>query len=125
MLDEFQDWEATVKYICLIYADPDRLINVSREELHAVGNECFDPTAALRRSGQLIAAERLQPAQAAVTVRIRNGNTLVTESPHGETKEQLSGFYLIEARDLNQAIRVASEFPSAQNGSVEVRPVSE
>jgi len=73
----------------------------------------------------LIAAEALQPVETAATVRVRGGKVSVTDGPFAETKEQLAGFYLIEARDLNEAIRVASKIPPAREGSIEVRPVRE
>ena len=79
----------------------------------------------LRRRGYLIAAEALQSARAAVTVRLRNGRASTTEGPAAETGEQLNGFVLIEARDLNEAIQVASKMPEARVGSIEVRPIRE
>ena len=72
-----------------------------------------------------VAAEALQPIDTATTVRVRNGKVSVTDGPFAETKEQLAGFYLIEARDLNEAIQVAAKIPPAREGSVEVRPVRE
>jgi hypothetical protein len=77
----------------------------------------------LREHGQFIACERLQPTHAATTVRLREGKVAVTDGPFAETKEQLAGFYLIEARDLNEAIRIAARIPPARLGCVEVRPV--
>ena len=79
----------------------------------------------LRRSGVLVAAEALQPVDTATTVRVRNGTLSVTDGPFTETKEQLAGFYLIDARDLNDAIQVAAKIPPAREGSIEVRPVRE
>jgi hypothetical protein len=79
----------------------------------------------LRKSGFLIAAEPLEPVDTATTVRVRNGKVSITDGPFAETKEQLAGFYLIDARDLNEAIQVASKIPPAREGSVEVRPVRE
>src|ERR671915_201397 len=79
----------------------------------------------LRRSGQLLAAEALEPVRTATTVRVRHGKVSVTDGPFAETKEQLAGFYLIEARDLNDAIQVAAKIPPAREGSIEVRPVRE
>ena len=77
----------------------------------------------LRQSGYRIAAEALESVQTATTVRVRNGKVSVTDGPFAETKEQLAGFYLIDARDLNEAIQVASKIPAARVGSVEVRPI--
>jgi hypothetical protein len=81
--------------------------------------------AALRESGHSIAAEALQPVHTATTVRVRNGKVSITDGPFAETKEQLAGFYLIDARDLNEAIQLASKIPPARVGSIEVRPTRE
>ena len=85
--------------------------------------ECQTCGEGLRNTGVLVAAEALQPVETATTVRVRNGRVSVTDGPFAETKEQLAGFYLIEARDLNEAIQVAVKIPPAREGSVEVRPV--
>jgi hypothetical protein len=87
--------------------------------------EYFSFTDAIRKSGHYLAGEALQPVSTATTVRVRNGRTATTDGPFAETKEQLGGFYLIEARDLNDAIQVAARIPSARMGSVEVRPIME
>jgi hypothetical protein len=78
-----------------------------------------------RESGVLVAAEALQPVDTASTVRVRGGRVTVTDGPFAETKEQLAGFYLLDARDLNEAIQMAAKIPPAREGSVEVRPVRE
>ena len=107
-----------MKYLCLVYLED--------QKLHAVPDrECFACGDGLRKSGTLIAAEALQPVETATTVRVRNGRLSVTDGPFAETKEQLAGFYLIEARDLNEAIQVAGKIPPAREGSVEVRAVRE
>ena len=107
-----------MKYLCLVYLES--------EKLHAVPDgECKAYSDGLRGSEVLVAAEALQPVETAATVRLRNGKVSVTDGPFAETKEQLAGFYLIEARDLNDAIQVASKIPPAREGSVEVRPVRE
>jgi hypothetical protein len=107
-----------MKYLCLVYLEDQRL--------HAVpDSECVACGVGLRTNGLLIAAEALQPVDTATTVRVRNGRVSITDGPFAETKEQLAGFYLIEARDLNDAIQVASKIPPAREGSVEVRPVRE
>ena len=80
---------------------------------------------ALYNNGHLIVAEALEPVETATTVRVRNGTLSATDGPFAETKEQFGGFFLINARDLNEAIQVASKFPSARVGSMEVRPVRE
>src|SRR5215470_12528004 len=107
-----------MKYLCLVYLEQDKL--------HAVPDrECLGCGDSLRKSGLLVAAEALEPVETATTVRIRNGRMSITDGPFAETKEQLAGFYLIEARDLNDAIQVASRIPPAREGSIEVRPVRE
>jgi hypothetical protein len=105
-----------MKYLCLVYMEADKLHAVPDRECMACGD-------GLRQSGVLIAAEALQPVETATTVRIRNGRLSVTDGPFTETKEQLAGFYLIDARDLNDAIQVAAKIPPAREGSVEVRPI--
>jgi hypothetical protein len=107
-----------MKYLCLVYLDDQKLHAVPDRECAACGE-------GFRKNGVLIAAEALQPIETATTVRVRNGKLSITDGPFAETKEQLAGFYLIEARDLNDAIQVASKIPPAREGSVEVRPVRE
>ena len=107
-----------MKYLCLVYLE--------REKWHAVPDrECADCGAGLGERGMLLAAEPLHPVESATTVRVRNGQVSVVDGPFAETKEHLAGFYLIEARDLNEAIHVASQIPPAREGSIEVRPVRE
>lgn len=107
-----------MKYLCLVYLEPDKL--------HAVPDrECADCGHGLRERGVLLSAEALQPTDTAATVRVRNGKIVVTDGPFAETKEQLAGFYLVDAHDLNEAIQIASKIPPAREGSVEVRPVRE
>ncbi len=107
-----------MKYLCLVYLE--------QQKLHAVPDrECADCGQGLRASGVLLAAEALQPVDTATTVRVRNGKLSVTDGPFAETKEALAGFYLIDARDLNDAIQVAAKIPPAREGSVEVRPIRE
>jgi hypothetical protein len=107
-----------MKYLCLVYLEA--------EKLHAVADrECAACGEGFRQSGLLVAAEALQPVETATTVRVRNGALSVTDGPFAETKEQLAGFYLIEARDLNDAIHAASKIPPAREGSIEVRPIRE
>ena len=105
-----------MKYLCLVYLEEEKLRAVPDRECMACGD-------GFRKSGLLVAAEALQPVATATTVRVRNGNVSITDGPFAETKEQLAGFYLIEARDLNEAIQVASKIPPAREGSIEVRPV--
>jgi hypothetical protein len=105
-----------MKYLCLVYAEEQALEVVRDAECQACNDD-------LQRSGQRIAAEALHPVRTATTVRVRNGSVSVTDGPFAETKEQLAGFYLIDAADLDEAIRVAAKIPAARVGSVEVRPV--
>ncbi|MGE5128069.1 MAG: YciI family protein [Sphingomonadaceae bacterium] len=105
-----------MKYLCLVYMDERRLEEVD-------DNECMDCGEGLRASGHMIGGEALQSVQTATTVRVRNGRVSVTDGPFAETKEQLAGFYMIEAKDLNEAIQVAAKIPPARVGSIEVRPV--
>jgi hypothetical protein len=107
-----------MKYLCLVYLETEKLNAVP-------DSECMTCGEGLRKSGLLLAAEALQPVETAATVRVRNGKASVIDGPFAETKEQLAGFYLIEARDVNDAIQVAAKIPPAREGSVEVRPVRE
>ena len=112
-----------MKYVCLVYDDEKNLDVMTDRELTGMVGQCLAVDGELRASGLVVASEALQPVQTATTVRVRNGRTHVTDGPFAETKEQLGGFFLIEARDLNEAIQVAARIPSARLGSVEVRPV--
>ncbi len=107
-----------MKYLCLVYLEKDKLHAVPDRECKACGD-------AFRERGVLVAAEPLEPIETATTVRVRNGKTYITDGPFAETKEQLAGFYLLDARDLNEALQMASKIPPAREGSVEVRPVRE
>ena len=114
-----------MKYLCLIYSDESQFATMSKSEGDALMGEYFAFTEAIRKSGHFVAGEALQPVHTATTVRIRNGRVATTDGPFAETKEQLGGFYLIEAKDLNDAIQVASRIPAARTGSVEVRPIED
>jgi hypothetical protein len=105
-----------MKYLCLVYLDEKRLDELPDED-------CVAYDEAIRNSGNCIASEALESVQTATTVRVRNGRLAVTDGPFAETKEQLAGFYMIEAKDLNEAIQVASGIPPARVGCIEVRPV--
>jgi hypothetical protein len=107
-----------MKYLCLVYLDEQKLHEIPDRECKAYAES-------LRQGGHHIAAEALQSVTAATTVRVRNGKLSVTDGPFAETKEQLAGFYLIDARDLNEAIQLASKIPPARIGSIEVRPIRE
>lgn len=112
-----------MKYLCLCYAEEAHLERMPQPELDALLNEQVACDETLRKSGHVVASEALEPVHTATTVRVRSGKLSVTDGPFAETKEQLGGFFLIEARDLNHAIRIAARFPSARTGSMEIRPV--
>lgn len=105
-----------MKYLCLVYVDENRLDELPDEDCVAYDTE-------IRNSGHCVASEALESVHTATTVRVRSGKVSVTDGPFAETKEQLAGFYMIEARDLNEAIQVASGIPPARVGCIEVRPV--
>jgi hypothetical protein len=112
-----------MKYLCLIYDEEKRVGSMSKSESDAFMGEYSAFTEEVKKSGHYLGGEALQPVQTATTIRIRNGKMSTTDGPFAETKEQLGGFYLLEARDLNDAIQVASKIPSARLGCIEVRPV--
>lgn len=112
-----------MKYLCLIYEDEKKVTTMAKSEADAFTGEYFAFTDGIRKSGHYVAGEALQPVGTATTVRVRNGKMSATDGPFAETKEQLGGFYLINAKDLNDAIQVASKIPSARLGSIEVRPI--
>lgn len=114
-----------MKYLLLCCHEEKKLDSMSKSECDAVMEETMAYCQALRKSGHLLAVEALESIQTATSVRIRNGKLSVTDGPFAETKEQLGGFFLISARDLNEAVQVASKFPSVRFGTMEVRPVRE
>ncbi len=111
-----------MKYVCLIYQDEVALQKMPKEEMGKLSAEYKAFGDAIQKSGQFVFAQGLAPTQSATTVRVRDGKTLTTDGPYVETKEQLGSIYIVEAKDLNEAIQVASKIPSARFGSVEVRP---
>jgi len=114
-----------MRYLCILYGEQERLDGLGGAEFAALGAESRAYIDELRRAGHLVAAERLEPAAAATSVRIHKGRASITDGPFIETKEQLGGFILIEARDLNEAIQLAAKLPPARLGGVEVRPVAQ
>ena len=117
-----------MKYLCLAYYNEKKFEALSQSEVDAVVSQCPAHDAELRNSGHLIMQASLGPARATTTVRPRNGKPFITDGPFTETKEQVGGFFIIEARDLNEAILVASKHPAAQLGEkmgwgIEVRPI--
>ncbi|MFC0526176.1 YciI family protein [Phytohabitans kaempferiae] len=111
-----------MKYVCLFYADEARVLAMSQAEVDALIDETTALEEDLRASGQLVVGQALEQVESAVTVRVRDGRLSATDGPFAETNEQLGGFMLIEARDLDEAIQIAGRIPSARLGSIEVRP---
>ena len=114
-----------MKYLCLIYADETAWQTMPKAEAERWLGEYFAFGDDIRKSGHYVGSNALQPTHTATTVRVRNGKLSTTDGPFVETKEQLGGYYLIEAKDLNDAIQVAARIPGARHGAVEVRPVME
>ena len=113
-----------MKYLLLIYSSDQAWADQTPAQMQDVMGRYRTFTESVRASGHMLGGEKLDPASTATTVRIRDGKTLTTDGPFAETKEQLGGFYLIEAKDLDEALRIAARIPAAGYGSVEVRPVS-
>jgi hypothetical protein len=109
-----------MKYMLLIYMSEDAMNQAEREQCY---NDSTQLCHELQSRGQFVAASPLQPIATATSVRIREGKRMVTDGPFAETREQLGGFYIIEAKDLNEAISIAARVPPARKGTVEVRPV--
>ncbi len=114
-----------MKYLCLVYHNEAEIDALPAREYDAIVSAVLEYREELKRSGHYITSSPLQPVHAATTVRVRGGKISITDGPFAETKEQLGGFYLIEARDLNEAIRLAEKMPPARVGSIEVRPLAE
>ena len=114
-----------MKYLCLIYSDESIWPSLPKAQTDSMMAEYGQFTEDIKRNGQFVGGNRLQPTGAATTVRIRAGKLSTTDGPFAETKEQLGGYYLIDAKDLNDAIQVAARIPGARVGSIEVRPIAE
>jgi len=114
-----------MRYLCLIYEDEKAWQNMSEADMQKGMAEynAFNENA--KKSGNYIGGEALQPTNTATSVRVRNGKISTTDGPYVETKEQLGGYYLINAKDLKDAVQVAARIPSARNGIIEVRPIME
>jgi hypothetical protein len=112
-----------MQYLCLVYQDEAQVDALPASEYDNLVREVLDYREELRQSGHYIISSPLQSVQTATSIRVRNGAISITDGPFAETKEQLGGFYLIEARDLNDAIRVASNMPPARLGCIEIRPL--
>ncbi|MAL02492.1 YciI family protein [Neopusillimonas maritima] len=114
-----------MKYLCLVYYNEKTMQEKSQEEWDALNRECMACVADLTDSGHFLDGAPLLSTETATTLRVRDGKPLITDGPFAETKEQLAGFYMLEARDMNEAIRLAEKIPPARYGSVEIRPVRE
>ena len=112
-----------MQYLCLIYSDENAGSTRSEAENAAYMGAYFKFTTDIKESGNHVGGEALLPTSAATTVRVRDGKTLLTDGPFAETKEQLGGFYLVEAKDLDEAVSIAARIPTAAHGCVEVRPI--
>jgi hypothetical protein len=112
-----------MQYMLLIYNEESNMKTATQSDRDAMMKEYGEFTAALVKSGNMKAGDALQPSATATTVRVRGGKTLTTDGPFAETKEQLGGYYLVEAKDLDEATKLAARIPGARSGSIEVRPV--
>ena len=114
-----------MKFLFLIYHDEKTLDALPEQEMQALVDGALDYDEEIRRSGHYIVSNALQRTRTARTIRVREGKATVTDGPFAETKEQLGGFFLIEAKDIDEACAVAARFPPARLGTIEVRPVQE
>ena len=114
-----------MKYICLGYMDPKKWETMSESERNAMIDECFAYDDVLRKNGHFVGGEALQSPRNATTVRWKNGKVSITDGPYAETKEQLGGIFVLEAKDLNHAIQLMSKHPGVKAGSIEIRPVDD
>ena len=114
-----------MKYVCLGYIEPGKFENWAESERNAMVDSCFTYDDVLRRNGHFAGGEALQPPASAVTLRARGGKVTVTDGPYAETKEQIGGILILEARDLNHAIQLMSKHPGVQAGPFEIRPAAD
>jgi len=114
-----------MKYVCLGYIEPQKFETMSPTEQQAMLDECFSYDDELRKNGHFSGGEALQGSEAAVTLRWKDGKAVVTDGPYAETKEQLGGILILEARDLNHAIQLMSKHPGVKAGPFEIRPAAD
>jgi hypothetical protein len=114
-----------MKYLCLVFYDEKKHDGLSEQEVQTLTDEALEYDEVLRKGGHFVTANALQSVHAASTIRVRNGKVMVTDGPFAETNEQIGGFIVIEARDLNEAIQLASKIPPGRLGGIEVRPIKE
>ena len=112
-----------MQYLCLIYDDEKLIDNLPPAERGALLGESGAFNRDIKASGHFVGGDALQPVATATTVRVRGGKVTTTDGPFAETREQLGGYYLIEAKDLDEALKIAARIPSARYGSIEVRPI--
>ncbi len=112
-----------MKYLLLIYASEASWASISEEEQGKIFQGYMDFTKDIHKSGNYLGGEALEPISTATTVRVKDGKTVTTDGPFAETREQLGGYYLVEAKDLDEAIAIAARIPGAAHGSIEVRPI--
>ena len=112
-----------MKYICLGYIKPGTFEGMTEDERHAVLDECFEHNDHLRANGHLVAEVPLQPPETALTLYWKNGKVATTDGPYAETHEQLAGYFLIDAKNLDVAISIAARVPGARIGTIEIRPI--
>jgi hypothetical protein len=123
--EESVNLNVNLRYLCLVYEDEEKIDALAERESEFIAAENFEYLGELERSGHSIAAARLQPAETATTIRVRDGSVFISNGTAAGARERLSAFYLIDARDLNDAIRIAAKMPAARLGSIEVRPLEE
>ena len=114
-----------MKFLCIVFIDEKKLAAMPRDEFKALDDASVASDQEMRRSGHLLAAQALEPVRVAATVKVRSGKAIVTDGPFAETKEQVGGFLLIDARDRDEAIALVSKVPVASYAAIEVRPVRE
>ena len=114
-----------MKYVALVYYQESIINNKTEQEWHDLNQECIAGVEKLTSQGKFVTGQPLQPIDTATTVRVRDDEVLISDGPFAETKEQLAGFYLLDANDLNEALQLASRIPPARFGSIEVRPARE
>jgi hypothetical protein len=112
-----------MQYLLLIYENEAAFGKLSEAEQGKIFGEYMDYSNRIRKSGHYVGGEALQPTSSATTVRVKNGKTVTTDGPFAETREQLGGFYMVEAKDLDEAIKLATGIPAVRSGSIEVRPI--
>jgi hypothetical protein len=112
-----------MRYICLIYEQESQWAKMSEAEKGVIYRDYYEFTDEIKASGHYVAGDPLEPTHTATTVRVRNGKAQTTDGPFAETREQLGGYYLIDAKDLDEAVAIAARIPGARFGSIEVRPV--